>query len=211
MRCSVTSSTSITTGPGPARSANGAAVSRSTRPVPLQPRRRRGAVRSPRWAASISPRHRLRASRQRLGRSSARPAPAPAVSASAASARLARSTAPAGPDHGDPFGQGVERRLPLLLAPADDLVQPAVGQHHRGVGGHGREQPEILGGERPALAVGHRERAHGDALRAERGHGRRADGQPADQVHRRLRRALRHLDPLALDGEAHERACRDPR
>ena len=111
-----------------------------------------------------------------------------------------------GSDDGDAFGQRVEGRLPFLLAAPHDLVQPAVGQHHRGVGGHGREQPQVFGGERPALAVGDRERAHRDALGAERRHRRRAHGQPADQVHRGLRRPLGHLDPLALDGEAHERA-----
>ena len=53
-------------------------------------------------------------------------------------------------DHGDPLGQRVEGRLPLVLAPADDLVESAVGQHHRGVGGDGGEQPQVLGRERAA-------------------------------------------------------------
>ena len=95
VRCSVTSSTSITTGPGPARSANGAAASRSTRPV-TSCRAVTGAVRSPRCTASISP----ATASEVPGSISQKLRPTSSdsgVSASAASARLARSTTWPGP------------------------------------------------------------------------------------------------------------------
>jgi hypothetical protein len=44
-----------------------------------------------------------------------------------------------GAHHGDALGERVEGGLPLLLAPPHDLVEPAVGQHHRRVGGDGGE------------------------------------------------------------------------
>ena len=163
----------MTTGPGPARSAKRRGGEPEHPAGPLEPGdHRRGPLAPLRRLDQLAPRppRCRRASR----RSSGRPAPTPVVSASAASARLARSTACSGPTTAMPFGQRVEGRLPLLLAAPDDLVQPAVGQHDRGVGGHGGEQPEVLGGERAALPVGHGERAHRDALRAERRHRRRA-------------------------------------
>ena len=112
------------------------------------------------------------------------------------------------PHHRDAFGQRIERRLPLLLALAHDLVEPAVREHHRRVGGDGGEEPQVLGREGTALAIGHRERPHGDALRAERRDRRRAHRHPRDQGHRRRADALRHLDPLAADREAYQSGVR---
>ena len=109
-----------------------------------------------------------------------------------------------GADHGDALGQRVERGLPLLLALPHDLVEPAVRQHHRGISGDGGEEPEILGGERAALAVRHRQRAHGDALGPERRHRRGAHRDPRDELHRAFGRALGDLDPLPADGESNQ-------
>ena len=179
IRCSVTSSTRMTTGrlrARPPRSAKGAAVRRSTRSALLQPRPPAAPVRSPRLGRRDQLVHRLVACPKSVSQK-LRPTSSCSVSLGQRRERAVGPEHRAGrAHHGDALGQRVEGGLPFLLAPAHDLVEPAVGQHHRGVGGHGREQPEILGRERAALPVGHGERAHGDALRAERRHRGRAHG-----------------------------------
>ena len=114
----------------------------------------------------------------------------------------------AGSDDRHPLGEGVERRLPLLLAPPHDLVEPAVRQYHRRVGRDGGEEPQVLGRERAALPVGDGQRAHGHTLRAERGHRGRPDREAADEVDGGRGHPLGDLDALALDGEAHQRGVR---
>ena len=48
-------------------------------------------------------------------------------------------------NHGDAFGEGVERGFPLFFRLPHHFEQPAVGHHHGDMGRHGRHEPEILG------------------------------------------------------------------
>ena len=79
--------------------------------------------------------------------------------------------APGAVDQRDALRQGVERRLPLLLALAQQAEEAAVGQHHRRLHGHGRDEPEVLGREGPVTPGRHRHGAERHAVGPERCHG----------------------------------------
>ena len=69
--------------------------------------------------------------------------------------------------HRHALGEGVERRLPLLLGAAHQVEEPGVGDHHRGVGGQGGDQPKIFGGEHASARVRHHQGAYHRAVSAE--------------------------------------------
>ena len=98
--------------------------------------------------------------------------------------------------HREAFGQGVERRLPLLLAAPDEVEEATVGERDRRVGSDRREQPDVVGGERAPARLGDHEGAHHDAVGAQRDGGGGFDRGAAAQRGARLAVADQ-LEPLA--------------
>ena len=69
---------------------------------------------------------------------------------------------------GNALAQGVERRLPLLLGAPHHLKEAGVRDHHGGMGGERREEPDVFGNEHPFARIGDDERADDRAVRSQR-------------------------------------------
>ena len=100
--------------------------------------------------------------------------------------------------HGDPLRQRVERGLPLLFGMLYHLEEPGVGDHDRGMRGHGREQPHILGGERAVPGIRDDQRADDDPVRAQGHRSGRVHRHVLQEARRFAAGAANELEPLAV-------------
>ena len=100
------------------------------------------------------------------------------------------------------LGEGVERRLPLVLRLAHEIEEAGVGEHDGGVRCERGEQADVFRREAAGARIGDQQRAHRDAVGVQR-HRRGGVGLDVPQQARRPATGVAHQ----LELVAAQRAC----